>query len=105
MVPRRQCGVPPMEHSMSRLLAPVLLAFTALAAPASRATAAVTVDGRLDPDYGDPISVQTTLTQVGDNTVSRVDGSSGSELDQAYAFISDGVLHLLIAGNMRTDWG
>jgi hypothetical protein len=66
---------------------------------------AVTTDGRLDPDYGPALSTQTTQTSQlvsGDNTLGWVDYANGSELDEAYGFISSGVLHLLLSGNLMS---
>jgi hypothetical protein len=57
---------------------------------------AVTIDGRLDPDYGVALSTQTTQTDVGDDITGLVDQGLGSELDAAHGFIADGVLHLFI---------
>ena len=63
---------------------------------------AVPVDGTLDPGYGTAISTQTNAADVGfpDASLGLVGGSNGSELDLAYGFISDGTLHLLLAGNL-----
>jgi len=69
---------------------------TATAAPAQ---ASVAVDGRLEPDYGSPIVVQTNLTAADDSSASNA-GSNGWELDAAYGFMSAGVLHLMFPGNM-----
>jgi hypothetical protein len=78
------------------LLALGLVSLSALPA------AAVTVDGTLDPDYGAALSTQTNGIVTGwpDASLGLVGGSNGSELDQAYGFISDGTLHLFLAGNL-----
>ena len=68
------------------------------------AAQAPTVDGQLDAAfYGAPISVQNTPTSFGN----AVNGHprfavQGSELDAAYARVSDGYLYLFIAGNLET---
>lgn len=73
-----------------------------VAAPA----AAVTVDGTLDPEYGPAIVVQTLQTGLGsgqitgDNSDGDFNFANGSELDGAYGFIADGVLHLFLPGNL-----
>ena len=81
--------------------APLLVALSAFV---PGATAAVTVDGRLDPDYGPAISVQTTQTSFVDaNPAYSPDPiryADGSELDVAYGLIADGALHLFLAGNL-----
>ncbi len=84
-------------------LAPfVLLALLCFAFPAG----AVNVDGQLDPEYGTPLATQTTQTGLGsgqiggDNSDGDLNLANGSELDVAYGFIADGVLHLFLAGNV-----
>jgi hypothetical protein len=72
---------------------------------AARAASAVAVDGRLEPDYGPALSTQTTQTNNGDQPYGQVATSFGSELDQAYGFISGGVLHLFLSGNLMYDPG
>jgi hypothetical protein len=73
---------------------PGLLACTALLASAA------TLDGRLDPDYGAPLSVQASQTLLPDATAGRIGPTNGAELDAAYAFIADNTLHVFIAGNL-----
>jgi len=76
---------------------------------AGRAAAALTVDGKLDPEYGPPVvvqSIQTDLTGTeftGDNTDNDLNFASGSELDAAYAVISNNVLYLFLAGNLARE--
>ncbi|MBP7829909.1 MAG: hypothetical protein KA248_08330 [Kiritimatiellae bacterium] len=63
-----------------------------------------TIDGLLDADfYGAARSVQDTPTSFGDATNGHVRfARGGSELDAAYARVSDGTLFLFIAGNVET---
>jgi hypothetical protein len=76
---------------------------------AGRAAAALTVDGKLDPEYGPPVvvqSIQTDLTGTqftGDNTDNDLNFAGGSELDGAYAVISNNVLYLFLAGNLARE--
>lgn len=83
-----------------RHLAAVSLVLGLLLPRAAR-PAAVPIDGALDPDYGVALSTQTNGT-VGwpDASLGLVGGSNGYELDQAYGFVSDGTLHLFLAGNL-----
>ncbi len=87
---------------------PILtLALVALTHPDARA---VTVDGRLDPDYGQPLSVQTLQTGSLDNTLviaGRDSAASGfgSELDAASGFVDGGVLYLFLGGNLLANLG
>lgn len=62
------------------------------------------MDGDLDAAfYGAPASVQDTPTAFGDATNGNIRiAIGGSELDAAYARISDGYLFLFIAGNVET---
>jgi hypothetical protein len=70
---------------------------------------AVTIDGRLDPEYGPPLSIQTTQTFSRDNPpgfggADSTGSSFGSELDLAYGEISGGKLDLFFAGNLMSDF-
>ena len=78
------------------------IALVALASAAVRPAAAITVDGRLDPEYGAALVVQSTQTGFDDNTAGLVEFANGSELDAAYASVSDGVLHLFFSGNLAS---
>lgn len=55
---------------------------------------AIPVDGKLDPQYGGSLSTQTTQT-------SRGDGAEyfASELDEAFGYVADDTLHLLLGGS------
>jgi hypothetical protein len=81
-------------------LAAILLVL-GLLLPRSARSAAVVIDGTLDPEYGTALSTQTNGT-VGwpDPGLGLVGGSNGYELDQAYGFVSGGTLHLFLAGNL-----
>jgi len=86
------------------------LVLVGLLVAAATTAAAVVIDGRLDPDYGPPLSLQTTQTFSQDNPPGFGGADSswwsfGSELDAGYAFVSDGVLHLLLAGNVMAYLG
>jgi len=72
-----------------------------------QAHAAIVIDGQLEPDYGSPVVVQTLQTGLasggtipGDNTLADLNYASGSELDAAYALVTDGVLRLFLSGNL-----
>lgn len=65
---------------------------------------AVTVDGTLDGTYGAALSVQSTQTQFGDANINLSDYANGSELDAAYGRIEGGVLYLLLAGNLESNF-
>jgi len=74
----------------------------ALLAIPTMTKAAVTIDGTADADYGSAIVTQKIGTSTFKNTETNIDASSGSELDAAYGFISNGVLYLVLAGNLDT---
>lgn len=71
-------------------------AVAALLACVTAPARAITVDGHIEPEYGPPLTTQTTQTSLGDQPLA---GQLGSELDQAYGFIAQGALHLFLTGN------
>ena len=56
---------------------------------------AATVDGVLDPRYGDALAVQTTQTNL---QFTENDIFYGAELDGAYGYVSGDTLYLLVTG-------
>jgi len=62
------------------------------------------IDGTADASYGAALSVQDTQTQFGDNTLTSTLLANGSELDAAYAGIRGGVLYLMLAGNLESNF-
>ncbi len=61
-----------------------------------------TIDGTADAGYGPAIVSQQLGTSTFKNTETNIDAANGSELDAAYGVISNGVLYLVIAGNLDT---
>lgn len=61
----------------------------------SAALGLVIVDGSRDAVYGDPLSVQTVNTEFGDNL---------SEWNAAYAYVKNGRLHLMLTGNLESNF-
>jgi hypothetical protein len=86
-----------MRDSRSALIAVLLVGSVALSAPAEASPPII--DGRLDSAYGPALVTQTIQTQT-KNTLGTPGGSNGWELDEGYGFISDGVLYLMLTGNM-----
>ena len=86
---------------MTRLCLGGLLALTLLAVPA---LAQPTIDGEVDAIYCTPLVVQDTQTEFGDANMGQHDFANGSELDNAYAYIEDGMLYLMLCGNLETNW-
>ncbi|HUJ09104.1 MAG TPA: BACON domain-containing protein [Verrucomicrobiae bacterium] len=76
-----------------------------LAVPTLTTSAAIVIDGTADADYGSAIVTQQLGTTELDNNKGLVDESNGSELDAAYGVISNGVLYLVLAGNIDSDIG
>ena len=64
----------------------------------------LTIDGLRKLPYGQPIVVQDTQTQFGNSDLGLIDRANGSELDAAYAYIGGGRLHLLITGNLESNF-
>ena len=63
--------------------------------------AGIIIDGSAaDTQYGSAIVSQQLGTSTYKNTETNIDAAGGSELDAAYGTISNGVLYLVLAGNM-----
>ncbi len=77
-------------------LASALLAIPPLAS-------AITIDGTADLAYGSAIATQALGTSTSKNTETNLATANGTELDAAYGVISNGVLYLVMAGNMDSD--
>lgn len=67
-------------------------------------TFAVDVDGVAEAAYGAAVSVQDTATGFGDATQGLEDFCDGSEIDGLFATVVDGNLHLVIAGNLQSNF-
>jgi len=80
------------------------LMFVAALAVAGAAQAQIVLDGVADAAYGAPVVVQNTQTQFGDANLALVDTANGSELDALYAKIDGGVLYMLLAGNLESNF-
>ncbi len=83
----------------------ILFALCALSQPV--VADAITMDGMLDPAYGNALVLQTTQTEAtggaqisGNSTTGDLNFSNGSELDGGFAIVEDGVLHLFLTGNL-----
>ncbi len=86
-----------MKNATTLLVSSMFLASLVGVATASN-------DGTLDGAYGAAKSVQTTQTQFGDSNIGLIQWANGSELDNAYAYISGGVLHLFLGGNLESNY-
>ncbi len=62
------------------------------------------IDGVLDARYGPPVAIQNTNTSFGDSNLGLSDFANGSELDAAYALIANGRLHLMLTGNLESNF-
>lgn len=69
----------------------------------SGAVPSIVIDGVADADYGASRAVQAVQTDFGDNNLGTLDSANGSELDQAFGLIRDGMLHLVLAGNLESN--
>jgi hypothetical protein len=81
----------------------LLLALFALACT-TQSRGQFVIDGVADPAYDAPIAVQNTQTQFGDSSNGSVAYANGSEIDALYARIYDGVLYMVIAGNLESNF-
>lgn len=93
-----------MSSTLRHVWVGYLLVFALINQPSSARAQSPTIDGMLDADfYGAARSVQDTPTSFGDATNGNIRFAiGGSELDAAYARISDGTLFLFLAGNLET---
>ena len=89
---------------MKTKIAALSLSFLSAGFAATARAQSPAVDGLLDAAfYGAPIAVQNTPSAFGNATNGHTRFSVGaSELDAAYARVSDGYLFLFIAGNLET---
>lgn len=78
--------------------------FAAGALTATSLAGPVTVDGLYDALYGPPVAVQVNGTAFGNNNVGHPGFANGSELDAAYGVFSGGNLHLLLTGNLESNF-
>jgi hypothetical protein len=77
-----------------------LFVASALAIP-TITRAQIVIDGSAaDAQYGSPVVSQQLGTSTYKNIETNVDAANGSELDAAYGTISNGVLYLVLAGNL-----
>jgi hypothetical protein len=90
--------VRPRIVSLSAFLAAALVAFASIAS-------ATTVTGTLGPQYGSPMVVQASQSDVGGNSdpYSQVNTNGNSQLNAAYGYILNGTLYLFFTGNL-TLW-
>jgi hypothetical protein len=66
---------------------------------------AITIDGTATcADYGPPLAVQQLGTGYGDNSMGETDFANGSELDAAYGIIQNGVLYIVLAGDLESNF-
>lgn len=69
------------------------------------ASAAITIDGKVDADYGAVLSIQNTNTAYGNATNGDpINGGSGSEIDAVYAKVATGRLHVIVTGNLEANF-
>ena len=80
------------------------LMFIALPLLASSAFGATVVDGSAEKSYGAPLAVQNTQTQFGDSNLGAIGLANGSEIDSVRAKIEGGVLFLMFAGNLESNF-
>ncbi|MFM7052562.1 MAG: hypothetical protein ACKOYN_10585, partial [Planctomycetota bacterium] len=80
------------------------LMFAAALGVACAAQAQFTLDGVADKSYGAAVAVQNTQTQFGDSNLGVIDYANGSEIDAVYAKIDSGVLFLVVAGNLESNF-
>lgn len=70
--------------------------------PASLAQ--IVVDGTADKAYGNALAVQNVQTQFGDSNSGQIDVANGSEINGLFARVEGGVLYMVIAGNLESNF-
>ena len=75
-----------------------------LGVAASASAQSIVLDGALDAAYGKPVVVQDTQTGFGNASSGTIDYTNGSELNAAHATIVDGVLYLMLTGNLESNF-
>ncbi len=60
-------------------------------------------DGTAEAFYGPALAIQNSPTAYGDNNLNSTGFSNGSELDQIFGYILDGVLYIHVAGNLESN--
>src|SRR5437879_4244600 len=96
------CRQQNQEEAKMKAIRMTVMAAALLAVPVM--TIAIPVDGTADTAYGSAIVTQQLGTAFGDSMIGFVDFSDGSELDAAYGIISNGVLYLVLAGNLESNF-
>jgi len=74
----------------------------ALAAPAFAQVPVI--DGTADAVYGSAVAVQGIQTQFGNSNLGQPLFANGSELNGAFALVSNGILYLTFAGNLESNF-
>lgn len=80
------------------------LVLLSLATTAAGTASAFTLDGQLDGAYGGPLAVQTAPTGYGDSNLGQIGSANGSELNAAYGFNDLSTLHLMLTGNLQSNF-
>ena len=70
--------------------------------PASLAQ--IVMDGTADKAYGNALAVQNVQTQFGNSSLGLIDAANGSEIDGLFARVEGGVLYVVIAGNLESNF-
>lgn len=76
----------------------------AVLAAAPTCLAQIVVDGTAEKSYGAALAVQNVQTQFGNATQGLINLAFGSEIDGIFAKVEGGVLHVVIAGNLESNW-
>jgi hypothetical protein len=91
---------------MKRQLLNISCAATIALAAATAGAQAPVIDGTADAAYGLAKSIQNTNTQFGDNNLGDLIATrnGGSEIDQVFAVVSGGRLHVTVTGNLERNF-
>jgi hypothetical protein len=82
----------------------LIVSAAVVALATSAASAQILVDGTADAAYGSALAVQNVQTMFGDSNLGLIDRANGSEIDGLFATYQECVLHILIAGNLESNF-
>ena len=68
------------------------------------ALAQIVIDGTAEKAYGAALAVQNVQTQFGNANLGQIDYANGSEIDGLFARVEGGILYIVIAGNVESNF-
>jgi hypothetical protein len=86
-------------------LSALYAAVAAMSVLSTAVSAQISINGSLDPSfYGLPLAVQNAQSGFGNSDLGQVGWANGSELSVAHGVIRNNALHLLLGGNLESNF-